>query len=144
MNEREKYIKQKSKKRNRKVRVYYSFLTLVLLVCLIQITYSAVLNISKIVSHKTKLHKMLHLQEEANKRNANLKNEINNFGSLKSLEAIARNNLKMASEDEVLVIINDVAEKNTTSKIKSSNFKNSSSKEENNFLYYLRKKQKNQ
>ena len=32
--------------------------------------------------------------------------ELEDFNSMKSLEAIARNNLKMAGENEVLVIIN--------------------------------------
>ena len=36
-----------------------------------------------------------------------LKKEIKNFSSTSSLEAIARNNLKMAGDDEVLVIINE-------------------------------------
>ena len=31
---------------------------------------------------------------------------INNFSNVAGLEAIARNNLKMSSEDEVMVIIN--------------------------------------
>ena len=34
---------------------YYSFLTIILLLCLIQITISAVLNVSKIVSYKAKI-----------------------------------------------------------------------------------------
>ena len=38
--------------------------------------------------------------------NQRLKEELEDFSSMKSLEAIARNNLKMAGKDEVLVIIN--------------------------------------
>ena len=34
---------------------YYSFLTVILLLCLFQVTVSAVLNISKIISYKAKL-----------------------------------------------------------------------------------------
>ena len=51
--------------------------------------------------------------------------EIKNFSSASSLEAIARNNLKMAGEDEVLVIINTAEEANKTGKgaKKSGRFK---------------------
>ena len=38
--------------------------------------------------------------------NLQLKDNINNFSNASGLEAIARNNLKMSSGDEVLVIIN--------------------------------------
>jgi len=35
-----------------------------------------------------------------------LKDQVDNFNSAKNSEAIARNNLKMAEGDEVLIIIN--------------------------------------
>ena len=38
--------------------------------------------------------------------NEQLKDNIKNFSNVAGLEAIARNNLKMSGEDEVLVIIN--------------------------------------
>lgn len=50
---------------------------------------------------------------QAAKRNENLKQEIKNFSSASSLESIARNNLKMAGENEVLVIINTAQEANS-------------------------------
>lgn len=43
--------------------------------------------------------------EEYNKY-LKLKDQVNNFNSAKNSEAIARNNLKMAEQDEVLIIIN--------------------------------------
>ncbi len=46
------------------------------------------------------------LNQQAQLENQKLKEELEDFSSMKSLEAIARNNLKMAGEDEVLVIIN--------------------------------------
>ena len=49
---------------------------------------------------------MKELNEQAYAENQRLKEELEDFSSMKSLEAIARNNLKMAGEDEVLVIIN--------------------------------------
>ena len=85
---------------------YYSFLTVVLLLCLIQITISAILNISKIVSYKAKIVQITKTRDSALALNEQLKDNIKNFSNVTGLEAIARNNLKMSGEDEVLVIIN--------------------------------------
>lgn len=85
---------------------YYSFLTIVLFLCLIQITISAVLNVSKVISYKAKIVQIRETRDAAVALNEQLKESINNFSNVTGLEAIARNNLKMSSEDEVLVIIN--------------------------------------
>ena len=85
---------------------YYSFLTVILLLCLIQITISAVLNISKIISYQAKIVQIRKTRDAALSLNEQLKDSIKNFSNVAGLEAIARNNLKMSSEDEVLVIIN--------------------------------------
>ena len=116
--------KTKNKQRKTKIRVYYSLLTIVLLVCLAQIGFSAILNISKTISYQTKINTMKKTKNQAVKRNEKLKEEIKNFSSASSLEAIARNNLKMAGEDEVLVIINTAEEANSDKngkKIKNKN-----------------------
>jgi cell division protein FtsL len=102
--------KMKNKQRKTKIRLYYSFLTVVLLICLAQIGVSAILNISKTISYQTKINKIEKTKSQALKRNEKLKQEIKNFSSESSLESIARNNLKMAGEDEVLVIINTAQE----------------------------------
>ena len=85
---------------------YYSFLTIILLLCLIQITISAVLNISKIVSYKAKIIQITKTRDAALALNDQLNDNIKNFSNVAGMEAIARNNLKMSGEDEVLVIIN--------------------------------------
>ena len=85
---------------------YYSFLTVVLLLCLVQITISAVLNISKIVSYKAKIVQITKTRNAAKALNEQLQDNIKNFSNVTGLEAIARNTLKMSGEDEVLVIIN--------------------------------------
>lgn len=105
--------KTKNKQRKTKIRVYYSLLTIVLLICLAQIGFSAILNISKTISYQTKINTMKKTKYQAAKRNEHLKEEIKNFSSASSLESIARNNLKMAGEDEVLVIINTAEEANS-------------------------------
>ena len=98
---------EKNNKRKNKIRFYYSFLTIVLLVCLAQIGISAFNNITKSISYHGKINKMKELNKQAYAENQRLKEELEDFSSMKSLEAIARNNLKMAGEDEVLVIINN-------------------------------------
>ncbi len=99
-------VQKQQKKKIRKTRFYHSFLTIVLLLCICQISYSAVLNLAKIVVYQAKIVKAQDLYNQAQKRNKNLKNDIQNFGSMQKVESIARNNLKMAAKDEVLIIIN--------------------------------------
>lgn len=112
--------KTKNKQRKTKIRVYYSLLTIVLLICLAQIGFSAILNISKTISYQTKINTMKRTKYQAAKRNETLKQEIKNFSSASSLESIARNNLKMAGENEVLVIINTAEEANSDKNSKKS------------------------
>ncbi len=47
-----------------------------------------------------------------------LKDQVDNFNSAKNSEAIARNNLKMAEGDEVLIIINKDDKKSSKDDIK--------------------------
>ena len=109
-------IQKQQKKKNRRVRVYHSFLTIVLLLVIFQISYSALLNFAKIVVYQAKIAKAQELFNQADTRNKHLKNEIQNFSSMKKVEAIARNNLKMAAKDEVLIIINQPQEKTAEKK----------------------------
>ena len=103
-------VQKQQKKKIRKIRFYHSFLTIVLLLCVVQISYSALLNLAKIVVYQTKIIKAQDLKTQAETRNKNLKNEIQNFSSMHKVESIARNNLKMAAKDEVLIIINQPQE----------------------------------
>lgn len=98
---------QTPKKKKNKTGFYYSFLTLVLLFCLIQIGFGAILNISKTISYRAKISTLTKIRDNAENQNQELKQDIKLFSSTQSLEGIARNNLKMADEDEVLVLINN-------------------------------------
>ena len=100
-------VYKEQRKKNTKIKFYHSFMTIVLLLCVFQIGYSALLNISKIVMYRAKIIKSNDLKLKAEKRNKKLKEELNNFNSLQRVESIERNNLKMAAESEVLVIINE-------------------------------------
>ncbi len=103
-------VKKRKRRNNRKTEFYYSFFTVILIYCLIQIGYGAILNVSKIVSYQGKVVTLENLLKQAKSRNADLKSEKKVVTSDNSLEGIARNNLKMAGEDEVLIIINKKVE----------------------------------
>lgn len=98
------------RRHSRKTGFYYSFLTIVLVFCLMQIGYGAILNVSKIISYKGKMVTLENLLKKAQERNQDLKSEKKVVTSDNSLEEIARNNLKMAGQDEVLIIINKKVE----------------------------------
>lgn len=102
-----KKVKEKNSKDKTKSNVYYSLLTIVLLIFLSQIGFSAILNISKTISYQTKIVQIKKIRDDAEAKNKKLKKEIRDFSKTENLEAIARNNLKMAGEDEVLILIND-------------------------------------
>ena len=116
--------KKKNNRHNRKTGFYYSFFTIVLIFCLIQIGYGAILNVGKIISYQGKMVTLQNLLKKAQMRNQDLKTERKVVTSDNSLEGIARNNLKMAGEDEVLVIINKKVEepKQEKKKFKMKNF----------------------
>ena len=101
-------VKEKAKKAKSSTSkgFYYSFLTVILFLCLIQIAVSALLNVSKVISYRAKIVQITETRDAAKALNEQLKDNINNFSNATGLEAIARNNLKMSSDDEVLVIIN--------------------------------------
>lgn len=103
-------MQEKNKQESKKTKFYYSFLTLVLLFCLIQIGFGVILNISKTISYRTKISKLERIKNMSEAKNIDLKQNITRFSSSSSLEGIARNNLKMAGEDEVLILINDPKE----------------------------------
>lgn len=131
-NEKQKSLKQR--RQERKIGFYYSFLTIVLIFCLIQIGYGAILNISKIISYQGKSITLEKLLKQAQQKNEDLKAEKKMVTSDNSLEGIARNNLKMAGEDEVLIIINKKVEtpkKKTsiTKKFKKFSFKKEKNKD---------------
>ena len=115
---------KKSRKELRKTGFYYSFLTIVLLFCLIQIGFSAILNISKLVAYKAKIITLKKTLTDAEEQNKNLKEEIKLYSTTQNLEGIARNTLKMAGEDEVLIIINNTDTKSDKKQKKKTEAKN--------------------
>ena len=109
---------KKNKPKRSSTGFYYSFLTVILILCLIQVTVSAVLNLSKVISYRAKIAQITKTRDEARALNKQLNESIKNFSNIEGLEAIARNNLKMSSPDEVLVIINTMKEDEAAEKKK--------------------------
>ncbi len=98
---------ERAAKEKRQIKFYYSFLTIILLLCLIQLGFGLILNITKTISYQAKIVTLQKIHDKAQNKNKNLKQEIGSFGTNTSLEGIARNTLKMAGDDEVLLIINE-------------------------------------
>ena len=115
---------KKAARHRRKKRLHYNtkftwpLFTFVLIFCLLQIGYGAVLNVGKIVSYQGKQATLEDLLKKAQLRNKDLKAQKKVITSDNSLEGIARNNLKMASQDEVLIIINKKVEEPKSKKRK--------------------------
>ena len=115
--------RKKRKKLNCGTKFYCPFFTIILIICLFEIGYGAVLNVSKIFAYQWKQATLEDLLKKAQLRNKDLKAQKKVVTSDNSLEGIARNNLKMAGQDEVLIIINKKVE-DAKSKKKNWNLKN--------------------
>ena len=110
-------------KPKKKLKLHYSMLTIVLLICIIELTVSAVQNISKNIHFSSKIKGLENKRNEELSKNKQLKSEIENFNSDMILESIARNNLKMAGKDEILIIINNPEKQLEETSADSSNKK---------------------
>jgi len=86
-------------------RIYYLFLTIVLVICLSQIFRGIFLNVAKYITLNKQLNKLEKLNIAAVDENNQLKEQLKNYTSSKGIEALARDNLKMVGKNEVLVII---------------------------------------
>ena len=100
-------------------KIYYSGLTLFLLFALIQVGWSVIMNFSKAISFNSKISTLEKVKQVSLNRNDQLKNEIKAFSQISKLEGIARNSLKMASEDEVLILINETSSEPVADKDKN-------------------------
>ena len=90
---------------------FFTLLTFVLLICIIELIVSSINNINKSIHFHSKIKGLEEKRNEELSKNKQLKSEIENFNSETNLESIARNNLKMAGENEILIIINKPTEK---------------------------------
>ena len=115
-------LKKKNDNQKYKLGFYYSFLTFVLLVFLIQILISTICNITKTISYKSKISTITKTLDEVKTQNRLLNEELRNLSSNQDIEyeAMVRNQLKLSSPDEILVIINSKPEQEQEVKSKKS------------------------
>lgn len=97
---------QKPNKEIRKMRFYYSSFTIILVICLIQLGYSALYNVLKVIAYKSKIMTLERTLKEAEIHKKDLSEKNNLYSTSRSYEDIARNDLKMAGPNEILVRIN--------------------------------------
>ncbi len=126
-NELNQNIQNKQPKKEKK-RLKYSLLTFVLIICIIELAVSAINNINKNINFASKIRGLENKRNEELDKNKQLKSEIENFNSETTLESIARNNLKMAGKNEILIIINKPKE-NTQEETNVNNKKQKKQKE---------------
>lgn len=100
---------EKAKKTRKQKHARYSFLTFVLIICLIQAVRGAFLNVENYFSLNKKIAKLEKMHQKSAEENEDLKAKIAEFKSMQGVEDVARNELKMAGKDEVLVLIKDKA-----------------------------------
>ncbi len=124
-------IKTEKRKQDRirryEKKAYYSFATIILLIGIIIVSRSLYLNVKKYFTYSEQLSQLEEIHSEQTERNEKLKSEIKQFNTLEGIESIARNKLKMAEEDEVLVIIKNnkpADKKNKKTKQEKSSYLN--------------------
>lgn len=99
------------KKEQRKKRLSYLLIMLILIVFWFQSLRSSCINITKYFQLNSKIDKLECEYKDSKLENELLQQELESYKSVKGAEKIARNNLKMAAQDEVLVIIKDMEKK---------------------------------
>ena len=98
---------KKARKNRKEKHALYSLLTFVLVICLMQATRSAFLNIQNFFSLNHKISQLEQIHTKSLDENQDLKSQIAEFKSMQGVEDVARNELKMAGKNEVLVLIRD-------------------------------------
>jgi len=96
--------KKRAIKTSRKKAVY-AFVSILLIVCVIQALRGVYLNVTRYVVLNNQINKLHNLFVSAKDKNLELKKQIQNYTSVKGIEALARDNLKMVGKDEILVEI---------------------------------------
>jgi cell division protein FtsB len=96
---------EKARKTRKEKHAVYSLLTFVLIICLIQALRGAFLNVENFFSLNHKIAELQKIKVKATEENQDLKAQISEFKSMQGVEDVARNELKMAGKNEVLVLI---------------------------------------
>ena len=81
------------------------WITLLLLVFLLQVVWGVVINSAKLYSLRTKISTLEKINKTAKQKNTYLREELEKYNSNSGVEALARDRLQFSKEDETLVII---------------------------------------
>ena len=96
------------KKQVRKIykeRIYHIFLSFIIIVCFLQLICGTGMNITRFITLNKQIHELRELNQDATKKNIQLREQLKIYSSCRGIEELARNNLKMVGKDEILVLI---------------------------------------
>ena len=96
---------KKSTPQKKTKRLKISFLTVLLVIFIVQLFFGLLINSAKIYSLKTKISTLEDINKTAERKNKHLRDELEKYSSNSGVEALARNRLQFSKEDETLVII---------------------------------------
>ncbi|MEI7473402.1 MAG: septum formation initiator family protein [bacterium] len=100
-----KTIKPRKAIKSNPKQLYYLFISFVLGLCLFQAVRGATLNSFKFLTLNKQCSELKYIHRDAKEKNDDLKSQLESYTSIKGIEALARNNLKMVGKNEVLVVI---------------------------------------
>lgn len=96
------------KKQLRKIykeRVYHLLLSFIMTICIIQLLCGTGINITRYITLNKQINELRELNQNATKKNIQLREQFKIYSSYTGIEELARNNLKMVGKDEVLVLV---------------------------------------
>jgi len=96
------------KKQVRKIykeRIYHIILSFIMIMCFLQLMCGTGINITRFITLNKQIHELKELNQDAVKKNIQLKEQLKIYSSYSGIEELARNNLKMVGKDEILVLI---------------------------------------
>lgn len=82
-----------------------AFIIFVIVLCSFQIVRGVFLNTTKYIVLSQKVTQLEKINKSAKEKNAELKTLLTTYHSTKGIEALGRDDLKLAASDEVLVLI---------------------------------------
>lgn len=88
-----------------KERVYHLLLSFIMGIYFLQLMCGTGINITRFITLNKQINELNQLNQDATKKNIQLKEQLKIYSSYSGIEELARNNLKMVGKDEVLVLI---------------------------------------
>ena len=102
-------LDKKQVRRIYKERIYHLLLFFIISVCLAMFFFGTCINLTRLIVLNYQTNELKQLNASAKEKNLLLKGQLKIYSSYKGIEELARNNLKMVGEDEVLVLIKNAS-----------------------------------